>query len=578
MSGRTQAIGAGIVMSTNERVEGPAAVRDDRPPDRGPLDIAATWPDGDSPWSERCLSRAVWAFVVLGVILRVVRYLLNFPLWGDEAFVATNFIARGYRDLLGPLDYGQICPVLFLWIELTAVKLLGYSEWSLRLFPIACGAASLFLFRHVAGRVVRGVPLLLAVGIFAVSFHPIRHSAEVKPYASDLLVALVLLAPALEWWRSPSRAGWLWVLVAVVPMALALSHPAVFVAGGIVLGLAVPAWKTGRPGVRIPFALYCLSLGATFLLLFLAITCEEGRGVMGALRDYWADSFPPLDDLRKLLRWLVVIHTGTMFAYPGGGQDGLSTPTFVCFAAAAFVLWRHGRRAVVIALLGPFALALLAAAVRRYPYGGEARQMQFVAPAICILAGLGSASLLRVFPRPNVQVRVAFAGVLCLTLGGLASMAQDVAHPYRYESDHQRREFARRFWPAQAKEAEVACLRRDFGIVDPGFPNYRAALYLCNQQIYCPRRRRAGGPCWGAISPARPLRCVLHPEIRPDYPDVVAWMARMSSRYDLRKIEGIDIDLSRAKFGPKVERLLIFEYAPKPSGLAATPATPMVRR
>ena len=401
----------------------------------------------------------MWAFVALGVVLRVVRYLLNFPLWGDEAFVATNFIARGYRDLLGPLDYGQICPVLFLWIELTAVKLLGYSEWSLRLFPIACGVASLFLFRHVAGRVVRGVPLLLAVGIFAVSFHPIRHSAEVKPYASDLLVALVLLAPALEWWRSPSRAGWLWVLVAVVPVALALSHPAVFVAGGIVLGLAVPAWRTGRPGVRIPFALYCLSLGATFLLLFLAFTCEQGGGVMGALRDYWADSFPPLDDPRKLLRWLVVIHTGTMFAYPGGGQDGLSTPTFVCFAVAAFVLWRRGRGAVVIALLGPFALALLAAALRRYPYGGEARQMQFVAPAICILAGLGAASLLRALPGPRARFRVAFAGALCLALGGFVPMAQDVAHPYRYESDHQRRELRggsgprrrrRPKWPASA--------------------------------------------------------------------------------------------------------------------------------
>jgi hypothetical protein len=157
-------------------------------------------------------------------------------------------------------------------------------------------------------------------------------------------------------------------------------------------------------------------------------------------------------------------------------------------------------------------------------------------------------------------------------------MAQDVAHPYRHESDHQRREFARRFWPAQATDAEVACLRRDFGIVDSGFPNYRAALYLCNQQIYCPQRRRAGGPRWDAISPARPLRCVLHPEIRPDYPGVAAWMARMSSRYDLRKIEGIDIDLSRAKFGPKVEHLLILEYVPKPSGLAAAPATPTVRR
>ena len=110
----------------------------------------------------------------LGVLLRVVTFALNFPLWGDEAFVAVNFITRGYRDLLRPLDYGQICPLLFLWLELTAVKLFGFSEWSLRLIPTLCSVASVFLFAHVAGRVTRGTARLLAVGIFSVAYYPIR--------------------------------------------------------------------------------------------------------------------------------------------------------------------------------------------------------------------------------------------------------------------------------------------------------------------------------------------------------------------------------------------------------------------
>ena len=143
------------------------------------------------------LERATWAFVGLGVLLRIARYAMDYPLWWDEAFVAVNFIRRDYLDLLRPLDYGQVCPILFLWAELTLVKLLGFSEWSLRLFPLACGIASVVLFRHVASRVVRGVPLLLAVAIFAVAYHPIRHAADVKPYASDLLAALALLGGSL---------------------------------------------------------------------------------------------------------------------------------------------------------------------------------------------------------------------------------------------------------------------------------------------------------------------------------------------------------------------------------------------
>ena len=59
-------------------------------------------PDHQSPFGSgrHHLEQAIWVFVWLGVTLRVVTFAMNFPLWGDEAFVAVNFITRGYRDLL----------------------------------------------------------------------------------------------------------------------------------------------------------------------------------------------------------------------------------------------------------------------------------------------------------------------------------------------------------------------------------------------------------------------------------------------------------------------------------------------
>ena len=113
------------------------------------------------------ISRATWAFVGLGLLVRLVRYLVVYPIWHDEAFVAVNFLNRGYLDLLRPLDYYQVCPFLFLWIELTVVRIFGFSESALRLFPAICGLASVLLFRHLAARLLRGIPLLLAVGVFA---------------------------------------------------------------------------------------------------------------------------------------------------------------------------------------------------------------------------------------------------------------------------------------------------------------------------------------------------------------------------------------------------------------------------
>ena len=130
----------------------------------------------DPHWNAR-VGRLVWGFVALGTIIRLVGYLLRFPLWVDECMLSENFLDRGFLGLLSPLDNQQVAPIGFLWIELACVRALGFSEWSLRLFPLVCGIGSLFVFRHVASRLLAGVPLVLAVGCLAVAKAPAGLSA-----------------------------------------------------------------------------------------------------------------------------------------------------------------------------------------------------------------------------------------------------------------------------------------------------------------------------------------------------------------------------------------------------------------
>ena len=132
--------------------------------------------------SDRRQSQLIWAFLILGIGARCVRYFLCFPLWEDECFLASNFIDRGYLDLLSkPLHYYQTAPVLFLWLELTVVKILGFSEMTLRLAPFLLSIAALFLFRHLASRLLSGATLVLAVAVLAVGYPGVRYAAEVKP-------------------------------------------------------------------------------------------------------------------------------------------------------------------------------------------------------------------------------------------------------------------------------------------------------------------------------------------------------------------------------------------------------------
>jgi hypothetical protein len=514
----------------------------------------------------RRLESAIWVFVGLGVLLRIARYAMDYPLWWDEAFVAVNFIRRDYVALLRPLDYGQVCPILFLWAELTLVKLLGFSEWSLRLFPLVCGVLSVFLFRYMAGRVLRGVPLLLAVAIFAVAYHPIRHAADVKPYASDLLSALGLLALAFDWWRLPERPARLWALAAIAPIAIALSHPAVFVAGGIVLGLYPSVARARRRPVWIAYAAFAVSTIGVFVALYFGFSKAQAGATLTTMQAQWTAAFPPLDDPLALARWFATVHTGSMFAYPCGGERGASSVTLLLFVVGAVTLWAQGRKEIVFLCVAPFGLAIVAAAIKRYPYGGvahgsPARVMQYLAPSICLLAAIGSATLLGYFRRPRLRLWVLRSGLLVLAGVGILPLAAEARHPFRAIHAQRAREFAREFWPDFVRDAEPVCLRWDFHLGAWDSTNLNVAVYLCNQMIYDPHRRRPSEPQWHNVSARRPLRCVLSLE-NPGERPIAGWLARMKKDYRLRSCRRVVVDMAERDARPRTEHYYVYEFVP----------------
>lgn len=521
------------------------------------------------------VAQATAGFVALGVLLRVARYLLNFPLWCDETMIAANFLDRGYLDLLRPLDYRQVAPLLWLALELTSVKLFGFSEWSLRLLPFLCGAASVPLFRHAAGRVVSGVPLLLAVAVFAVSGWTLRYTGEVKPYASDLFVALALLALALEWWRAPERVGWLWALAAAGPLAVALSLPSLFVLGAVGLTLAWPVWRSGRRDARLALGLF----GAGVVLTFLALSPFYRTAPQD--HDYfhnaWAEAFPPAGNALRLALWFLDVNTGYLFAYPEGGEHGASALTFLAFLVGAAVLCRRGRGLPAALCLLPFALALAAAALHRYPYGVSARTSQYAVPMICLLAGTGLAYALGKIPSDLVRPRALGATAATLAMFGFAHLGYDLAHPYKTATDERDRAFARWFWTELPRGAELVCLRTDLGVVtDPKvWVDGANHGYLCYQRIYSPRHRLGAPPDLAKVSIAHPLRCVVFNEYPEAKPPFAAWLAGMTRDYQLFRVVPYTVSTVERKPGATSDQVyLVYEFVPKPPDavLARKPA------
>jgi hypothetical protein len=496
----------------------------------------ATPPGGDLLSAAR-QRQLLAAFLLLGLLARCVRYFLRFPLWEDECFLCVNFAERGYLDLLRPLRYHQVAPPLFLWLELTAVRLLGFTELALRLFPFLCSAAGLFLFRHLAGRLLRGLPLVLAVAIFAGAYPCIRYAAEAKQYASDQLVSLVLLSLLAAWWRRPDDRRRAWVLVAFTPVALALSYPAVFVAGGVSVVMAAVLWTSRRRGWPAWLA-YNAVLAGSFGLVFFTVAQGQSEAELGFMDGYWRAAFPPVAAPLELPGWLLVTHTGDLLAYPIGGGNGASTLTGICFGTGLAVLVRR-RLGLLLLCAAPFALNLAAAALQRYPYGGHVKFAQHLAPLICVVAGLGAAAWVhRLAAWPRLGRAVLAAGLGLPLFVGAGSVVRDLAHPYKTLSDQRARAFAQWFWPCAAFEGEAVCLKTDLGL-EFSSRAYRelswAAMYLCNQRIYSPRHA-AGQPVGLERAAAgRPLRCVLYrdPEYPPDERAVARWLAAMRGRYRL---------------------------------------------
>lgn len=492
-----------------------------------------------------------WFFVALGIVVRLARYLLAFPLSADEYQLAANLLDRGFFELLQPLQFNQVAPIGFLWIESAVVRLLGFSELSLRLFPLVCGVASVLLFRRVAGRLLQGLPLVLAVAIISVAYYPIRYSAEVKSYACDALCSLVLFSLAVEWWKAPGQTRWLWWLIGLAPLALAVSFPAAFVCGGVSLGIAWSLWQSrtifkAQPAFAAWVA-FNLVVAVAFLGLMRLSISAQYDATRHDMTDCWAGCFPPWERPWQLPLWLAIVHTSEMFAYPIGAENGGSLLTSICFAVALWSAFRRPQREVAVTVAAWFGISLLAAALHRYPYGGHARLSQYLAPAICLLTGSGAAFLVAKLRRVEWQMATVRIVLTACIIIGASTLIRDVFKPFKDRSDRDHREFARRFWNG-APDARTVCLMTDLGL--KAYDGSFVTAYLCNQRIYSASHRDGGHPLLENDAAAdKPLRCVAFHSASARKNDEVfdAWMQEMLVRYDLAGTETHEVPLAKTR-------------------------------
>ncbi|MSR31279.1 MAG: glycosyltransferase family 39 protein [Gemmataceae bacterium] len=430
---------------------------------------AAIQSASSSPWPGRLRNRILlWTFLflLLGAALRLWRFALGFPLWGDEAFIALNLEERTFDQLAQPLRHYQVAPLGFLWLEKLVTLLFGFSEAAVRLVPCLAGILALLFFFRLAKIIAPGLASLWAVAILAVSYYPIRHACEVKPYATDLLASVLFLwagAQALK-----ARPKPLWLLALGSPVLISLSFPAVFTALAAVLVPAVHLRQNRR--VLFPAIISFLAISLSFFLHYSLVGKNQFQNEQAKHLAYWDATFPPANPL-FFFPWLAQTHAGNLSAYPVGSRDGGSSLTMVLFLAGIFSLARKSKWPFLFLLLAPFFLTLLAALPGRFPYGGSARVAQHLAPSICLLAGLGLAFFLRTILVKKVFPALGIVLFLALFALGLGQAARDWLKPYKTTGDELTRS-AIQTMVAKIDSGNPLQVTREAGQIDPSIEWY----------------------------------------------------------------------------------------------------------
>jgi hypothetical protein len=350
-------------------------------------------------------STTMWfaAIVGAGIVLRLWQMSARSSLWLDEAALARNIVDKSFADLFGPLDYGQVAPAGYLLLERAAVLALGRTELVLRLLPLASGVLALVFFAMVARRLLTPWTSVLAVWLFAAGVPFIFFSANAKPYAVDVLAAVVIAWSASVPWteRNTPRA----LAIGSIGLLAWIANAAVLLLAGTGLALALMHLRrraAGRRDLAIVAALWIATAMPPVLVAVRNVSPDDSL----FLHRRWAQGFMPVNP-RHALRWgwdrvFEMFGASGSWTLDGGLHYGQVWLTMMLIALGVVWFWRERRDALLV-LTAPIAVALGASVMRMYPFTG--RFVIFVLPALLLLLAAGIVEVSRL-------LRTEIAGVL----------------------------------------------------------------------------------------------------------------------------------------------------------------------
>jgi hypothetical protein len=359
-----------------------------------------------------------------GIVVRLVQYVSNRALWGDELMLALNIVERSYPDFLKPLDHIQAAPPAFLWVEKLSVDVFGNNEYALRLFPFISGIISLFAFYKLAQWAVSAIAVPIALILFASLKYLVYYTTELKQYSSDVMVALLLSLVLISIRGQILGKGRSLLLGLVGVVAVWFSHPAIFVLAGMEAATLITAPQENRKAILLnrwpAYVLWLAGFGSLYLLLTSKVAGNQ------TLQQLWGDEYP---GSIFNLPWLLDSF-GRFFYRPMGFRGINDGVAYVTFVIGCIVFYKTNRDKFLI-LIAPTAATLVATYLNKYPFRG--RLILFLAPFFILIIAEGIAWLLSQWNQRKVLAILGVVLAVTLVFPPTIRAANLIVNPEKVE-------------------------------------------------------------------------------------------------------------------------------------------------
>jgi uncharacterized membrane protein len=351
-------------------------------------------PAAAKPWEFAASPSRLRFFIIAGLTLLTIGGALRFyhlgnrSLWFDEA-VTANASRGTLKQALDTTRLRGSAPVVHPYI-LYLVEKVGKTSAAVRAPSAVASLFAVFMMLAMIRAKVKPAAALFSAAILAVSASQIRYAQEIREYSLSVLFATILIYCLLRWDAAGSRSRHPVLLYAALFAAPLIQYGLVFLAFAVLCTICVRLMSASNTTFKFSHVVIASASATAGGLLSFALTLRyqfhAGQGQEYLKLSY----FDP-----KTMSFLHFFSTNSenLFSFFIPGQ--IVTLCFlICVIFYCIARFRDRRiDAIAVVVFASVLVTVFASLFRFYPYGGI-RQCLFLAPGLCLFAGVVFADML----------------------------------------------------------------------------------------------------------------------------------------------------------------------------------------